>query len=1718
MGLFKSKGKGEKRSGAFFSSRPKSIFGVMSTLVKFMMVAAAMVPALGVHGKGDWTSFNNWIKPFTVQNIPTLVLNFQEIPPELADIEIQLIFTVKLGEIFSEGIVEVHDLVCQGMSLEDITMSSTQNQAKTRIETDLSLDSLDAACTGRLLTKGLKISGFLGSVLPSIPDGDQKFELQRDKGGISLDMTFETTSENFDLHPPNLFNVTQCNFDLPRDMIIFDSTIANIIIPILKGALEGIVCQIVEQLGVLKSGKDGIFTAGLKALNKAIDESMAAVAPDVGAEDAKFEAELSDRGVPAGDILSFDDNELFDFVSVVINDVMGGRGEDDPSGELLVNEFIRTALESFGSTQAGTLEISIDQQFTVADLDIGQTNMSVGKVTISGLDTFSKFEMLANPQKYKHTLEHSIRIETLQATAQMGAVITPYAEILAGSDEKLRLNFDITAGLNGISVGAATLVGVDTNALWDIQVGQVLGEGAPSPVDCILNALRGFAVNDMSMGIASIESPTIRPRDPARIDGGLASLFNGAVDLAMLAFKASLDSSLSTLAKGTIRDLINTEFRDFAGDMFQKRSCPAYAATSRPTNSPIAQGEPTAKPTAWPTRQPTLPPSDRPTWAPTPFPTTFRAKTNDECTWDREAGACTPSNCIYNETGAFSKDDACVVGPSSGGRALLAAKPDYLTFNTPMLDDIRDILKKTLYKTSDGNVGINAILRTITKYMSPGATSPGSVLIPGDLVNVNLDKEKDGIGMYVRVSDLNIDGIDTVGTMDIMQSTRDPYVINNTLSIGSGGRPMRVSIDVELRGDIFTDAKSTEKFTASFSVEDMRLILAMLLKIDTNAAMERTFGEMTQVGCLMTLLPPEVGMRIKTLAFDAAAYGVVFDCDYCKKLRLDVVSAAMRSEAGSKELLLDINSLFNSLGTFVAENDGIGTATDTFVSDVASTCNAPPQEDEVPVESRAEATKRAQAAMVVSIMLFSTLLVIMIVVVVHVLHSRVKTRRMEAGAFKQKYASEAVSVHNPSSLPGFRRDQPSSSVVDAGMLYAQSEGSFWDEVYENPMTPRESAASIAGVRAEKPKAGLMSGRRASDAFEERIHPDLRCPLSSHPRVSKLWRIVVPSLLFINLLLFILANLGIGASVDLYAKVREGGDIKVQNLFIFTLAGSIVDMWTAGVWSLAIIIALASGAWPYIKLIMLGYCWFCPPTVLNTRRRGKLLSILDILGKWSVVDQFIMVMLMVVFRFLFTLPPEGTSIAYMPPPGFMYLEVRINPQFGFYGFFMAALGSLVVNHFIVFQHRNVVSVGWFGIPQASRKDEETAGPPHDKTALGDTDGDDARVRRRSTWFNSGTDDVFGLQRASAKAKAALCEHTFECYSKPYQLQFTRRFKWFIVFSICFTFLLMMLGFALISFGYQFKGLGAMAFKEVKPGSERIELSLFTLLQTLVDQATDEFIQAIGIYFLLAVFASCVIIIPVIQLILTAVIWLVPLTLKSQKWVFYFNDILSAWAGLEVFVAAIVASALNIERFAGFMVGGGCKDIDRLLRDFAVPLGLVDEDEATCFSVTSFFENPGFFILCLAVLCSVFIGQFVHRSCEQAMIDREYRIKGTLYAGGVDDECDDDVARTDGCFRITLWMQRIFLCDGCDAMNHSLPLALGAMRTIDKPPIDSSSSGALPRAIQMSVVSLSSSERSISAATTGKKKKKEKKAPVGAFERGVLTFFYQRTINKKKEYRI
>jgi uncharacterized paraquat-inducible protein A len=71
------------------------------------------------------------------------------------------------------------------------------------------------------------------------------------------------------------------------------------------------------------------------------------------------------------------------------------------------------------------------------------------------------------------------------------------------------------------------------------------------------------------------------------------------------------------------------------------------------------------------------------------------------------------------------------------------------------------------------------------------------------------------------------------------------------------------------------------------------------------------------------------------------------------------------------------------------------------------------------------------------------------------------------------------------------------------------------------------------------------------------------------------------------------------------------------------------MWDAGVYPLSVLIALLSGGWPYLKLLLIGVCWVCP---LRVRRRETILQWLDALGKWSLLDSYVMVAMMVAFNF------------------------------------------------------------------------------------------------------------------------------------------------------------------------------------------------------------------------------------------------------------------------------------------------------------------------------------------------------------------------------------------------------------------------------------------------------------------------------------------------------
>ncbi|GMH92439.1 hypothetical protein TL16_g12349, partial [Triparma laevis f. inornata] len=186
--------------------------------------------------------------------------------------------------------------------------------------------------------------------------------------------------------------------------------------------------------------------------------------------------------------------------------------------------------------------------------------------------------------------------------------------------------------------------------------------------------------------------------------------------------------------------------------------------------------------------------------------------------------------------------------------------------------------------------------------------------------------------------------------------------------------------------------------------------------------------------------------------------------------------------------------------------------------------------------------------------------------------------------------------------------------------------------------------------------------------------DWSTALMFHPDISPIMRYGVPVIQFFLLILFVVANLQPGASVDLYLKIAND-PITIPDLFLFTLAGTISDMLNAGVYFLAIVIILFSGCYPYCKVMTQLICWVLPTSKLSAKKRESVLLFVGAIGKWSLVDTFVLFLMMVAFNMRIALQ-EGEIKA----------DVFIVTKFGFYGFLFATMASLSMGSVVLWFHR------------------------------------------------------------------------------------------------------------------------------------------------------------------------------------------------------------------------------------------------------------------------------------------------------------------------------------------------------------------------------------------------------------------------------------------------
>ena len=116
----------------------------------------------------------------------------------------------------------------------------------------------------------------------------------------------------------------------------------------------------------------------------------------------------------------------------------------------------------------------------------------------------------------------------------------------------------------------------------------------------------------------------------------------------------------------------------------------------------------------------------------------------------------------------------------------------------------------------------------------------------------------------------------------------------------------------------------------------------------------------------------------------------------------------------------------------------------------------------------------------------------------------------------------------------------------------------------------------------------------------------------------------------------------------------------------------------------------------------------------------------------------------------------------------------------------------------------------------------------------------------------------------------------------------------------------------------------------------------------------------------VFIMTAFIVPVLHVVAMLVLWFVPFTRKIQHYLRYACEVLSAWACVDVFIISIIAAVLEIQQFAGFMVGDKCDFLVPIIEEYFKPfIG----EYPSCFEVVATLESGCYVVFIGTIIYTV-----------------------------------------------------------------------------------------------------------------------------------------------------
>jgi hypothetical protein len=508
------------------------------------------------------------------------------------------------------------------------------------------------------------------------------------------------------------------------------------------------------------------------------------------------------------------------------------------------------------------------------------------------------------------------------------------------------------------------------------------------------------------------------------------------------------------------------------------------------------------------------------------------------------------------------------------------------------------------------------------------------------------------------------------------------------------------------------------------------------------------------------------------------------------------------------------------------------------------------------------------------------------------------------------------------------------------------------------------------------------GRRPRFTTQDYVLRKRDVSLLFHPSISPWIRYGVFISILINLGFFISGHTSVGASVDLVAHFA-GDELTYNTIYTFSLSSSLGDMWTACAIVLATLIGSFSGAWPYIKLLLMLIVWCLKPSWLSSRKRGGLMQLLDIMGKWSLIDLYVLVMSMIAFYVQLHSPDLKIL-----PTNFYLFSLWVTPLWGLYAFCFAVTSSLLLSHVQIVAHRDAVASDRQEVAlirsninsfDDDNNDENTSilNDSILNNSMNSIDNDDDTLyssershlnatrikkkktpkfrRRRSSWFDAGTLDLPKIRKGLIVAKESVWNHVYHVemdhsHSATLNFGFKKRGKCMVSCLPILSFCLLMLGAVVPSFQFKIHGVAGILQDFGRTNSSVVNYSLFTVCSRLLEQSSNSLTTKsyIGIKFVATLYIIFSYIIPACQKIILLIMWSVPMKLRFQKKFFFLTEVLSSWSATEVYIIATVVAALEIGDISKKIIGNSCDPLNPIFHVLH-ELDMLAADDELCFEV-------------------------------------------------------------------------------------------------------------------------------------------------------------------------